>query len=208
MNKKSLVLGALVASLFIANQAFAHATVKPATVGIGKFQSFTLGVPSEKPIATVGLRLVLPDGLNYITPNVKAGWKITTKKEKINNEQKITEINWTGGNIPAEMRDEFLFSAQVPSQATVLNWKVYQTYADGSVVAWDKDPSLSHSDTEEEENTGPYSKTEVINDLTSTTTDTSLIEKSENKEATIALWLSAAAVLIALVTFKKTAKKE
>lgn len=206
MNKKSLVLGALVASLFIANQAFAHATVKPAIVGVGKFQSFTLGAPSEKPIATVGIRLVLPDGLNHVTPNVKAGWKITTKKETINNEQKITEIAWTGGTIPAEMRDEFLFSAQVPSQATVLNWKVYQTYADGSVVAWDKDPSLSHSDTEGE-NTGPYSKTEVINDLTATTTDTSLVEKSENKEATIAVWLSAAAVLIALVTFKRVAKK-
>ncbi|MBP6859222.1 MAG: DUF1775 domain-containing protein [Candidatus Magasanikbacteria bacterium] len=209
MNKKKLLLGALVASLFITNQVFAHATVKPATTGVGKFQNFVLGAPSEKPIATVGIRLVLPDGLNHVTPNVKAGWKITTKKETINNEQKITEIIWTGGTIPTEMRDEFLFSAQVPSKATALNWKVYQTYADGSVVAWDKDPSLSHSDTmeEEQENTGPYSKTEVIDDLIATTTNNSLIETSENKEARIAVWLSAAAVLIALVTFKKAAKK-
>jgi hypothetical protein len=51
--------------------------------------------------------------------------------------ERVSEISWTGGNIPAGQRDEFLFSAQAPASSTTIPWKAYQTYADGSVVAWD-----------------------------------------------------------------------
>jgi uncharacterized protein YcnI len=218
MYKKSFLIGIIAASLLITSQAWAHATVKPNTTGIGKFQSFTLGVPSEKPIATVGVRLVLPDGLNYVTPNVKPGWKIDIKKQtsehmmddgKTTAETKVTEITWTGGSIPAEMRDEFLFSAQVPSQPTSLSWKVYQTYSDGSVVSWDQDPNApqatsGHEDMNEE--TGPYSKTEVIDDLTATTSPEASTGNSNNSTATAALALSAVALAVAVARSKKQAK--
>lgn len=212
MNKKSFIVVVLAMSLLLTSQALAHATVKPNSVGIGKFQSFTLGVPSEKPIATVGVRLVLPDNLNYFTPNVKPGWKINIKKglppnvnetdiNNINNEPKTIEINWTGGNIPAEMRDEFTFSAQVPDQPTTLKWKVYQTYTDGTIVSWDQDPSITKENTssEESEDNGPYSKTEVIDDLTPTV----MPKNSTNLKNVIAVGLSALSLLISLIALKK-----
>ncbi len=212
MFKKSFIIVVVTVSLLSTNQALAHATVKPNTVGIGKFQSFTLGVPSEKPIATIAIRLVLPNGLNHVTPNVKPGWKIEVKKQgtgktvedhdKSTGEQKITEIIWTRGNIPAEMRDEFMFSAQVPSEPTTLNWKAYQTYADGTIVSWNQD-----SDAPKLENFGPYSKTEVINDLTLTSTSNYTNTSSKDSKDITAVWLSLAAVIISLAALKKAMKK-
>lgn len=202
MNKKSLVLGIVGASLLFTSQAFAHTTVKPTSVGIGKFQTFTVSAPTEKTIPTIGVRLVLPEGLNHVSPNVKQGWKVEIKKEIIDGEEKVTEIIWTGGNIPAEMRDEFNFSAQVPSKPTMLNWKAYQTYKDGTVVAWDQDPSTENS-ADPMENVGPYSKTEVIDDLTNTNSAVSSIEDQNNSTATTAIVLSIIALVFSLTTLKK-----
>ncbi|MEO8065586.1 MAG: YcnI family protein [Candidatus Doudnabacteria bacterium] len=168
------VLGFGLAGLFLlmAQVVSAHVVVKPNSVGIGAFQVFTMGVPSEKSVATVSLRLLLPEGLNFVTPNVKPGWKVEVKTQatgrKITDddgmmvdEMKPVEIDWTGGSVPAGQRDEFSFQAQVPAAATTLAWKVYQTYADGSVVAWDQTPSNDAKN--------PYSKTQVIDDLSART---------------------------------------
>lgn len=171
--------------LFFVSPVLAHVVVRPDKVAIGKFQTFTIGVPNEKDIPTVGVRLLIPEGLQHVTPNVKSGWNIEVKKEKVYEgmkgetlntgeeapyTEKVTEIIWTGGSIPAGQRDEFLFSAQVPAETTTLIWKAYQTYEDGTEVAWDTEAEevTSHDDDAEDEHkkeTGPYSRTEVINDL-------------------------------------------
>lgn len=217
MNKKVIGL-AVISSLFLASQAMAHAVVKPNTAGIGKFQNFSLGVPSEKPTATTKVRLVLPEGLNFIMPNVKPGWKIEIKKQatgnKIKNdngimidELKLTEIIWSGGKIPAEQRDEFAFSAKTPNQPIVLNWKVYQTYADGTVISWDQDPNQTQpkdNNKTDFSKFGPFSKTEIINDLTTTSSNPN--PSSDNSKSIIAIWLSAIAILTSLTTLIKTKK--
>ncbi len=224
MNRKVLAVPLLaMATLLFAGQAWAHAVVKPSEVGIGKFQTFTLGVPSEKPIATVGIRLVVPDGLNFFTPNVKYGWKITEKKQATGNkikdddgmmveEQKLVEIDWAGGSIPAGQRDEFVFSAQVPSVPTTLNWKVYQTYADGSVMSWDLGPNDAQpkdaAGNMDFSAYGPYSMTKVIDDLSATpstpaTTNTS----ASNSNSTLSLVLSGVALALALSAWQTARKK-
>jgi uncharacterized protein YcnI len=160
--------------------ASAHVVVKPNTAGIGAFQIFTMGVPSEKPIATVSLRLMLPDGLNFVTPNVKPGWKVEVKTratgKKITDddgmtvdEMKPVEIDWTGGSVPAGQRDEFSFQAQVPATPATLVWKAYQTYQDGSVISWDQDPSAGQPKDAKGNNdfskVGPFSRTNIVDDL-------------------------------------------
>lgn len=159
MNIRALVF-ALVISLFPLG-ASAHVVVKPAEAGVASFQTFTMGVPSEKPLATVGLRLLMPAGLDYVTPTVKPGWKITVKKD---NAGTVTEIDWTGGRIPTGQRDDFTFSAKVPATETVIAWKAYQTYSDGSVVAWDNDPAGEAGATDFSAQ-GPYSMTKIVNDI-------------------------------------------
>ncbi len=143
----------VVASVIVGfSHVSAHVVVKPNEVEPGAFQTFTMGVPVEKDSPTIGLRLLIPAGLHYVTPTVKPGWKITTKKEG----DAITEILWTGGSIPTGERDEFGFSAQVPSTEQALSWKAYQTYQNGTIVAWDQDPS-----TTKDSGGNPFSVTQI-----------------------------------------------
>ena len=173
----------------------AHVTVKPSEVSVGAWQTFTVSVPVEKDNPTVAVRVVIPQGLESITPNVKPGWKISVKKEA----DKATEILWTGGVIPAGQRDVFDFSAHVPGSEGDLTWNAYQTYQDGSVVSWDK--SAQDGETEGE-NTGPASHTRVIDDLKPEKKPNEQIANRTNTLAVIALALSALSLSLQLFSRK------
>lgn len=175
-----IILGVLTVSLSLGVKTIsAHVGVKPNQVGVAAFQTFTVGVPVEKDMATVAVRLVIPEGVEHVSPNVKPGWTVTTKQSDVpegisdgdeHGEGPVTEILWTGGVIPKGQRDDFLFSAKVPGEETTLKWKAYQTYADGSVIAWDLDKSQQPKDSEGKDDyskSGPYSETKIVNDLKS-----------------------------------------
>ena len=153
------LFGTIIAVALNISLASAHVVVKPAEVGIGSSQTFTVGVPNEKEVSTTAVRVVIPDGIKHVSPTVKPGWTITIKKETSNGEEKVTEITWTNGSVPADQRDDFTFSGQVPASEGELQWKAYQTYQDGTIVSWDQDPA------KKEEGTTPYSITKVTNDL-------------------------------------------
>jgi len=179
--------------LLITIPLYAHVVVKPSEVGIGSFQTFSIGVPVEKNTPTIGIKLLIPDGLEYVSPNVKPGWKITVKKNGIDDHSKVTEIDWTSGVIPAGQRDDFVFSAKVPSTATSLVWKAYQTYQDGSIVSWDLTSSEQpkKSDGSPDFSTsGPFSQTNVVDDLT---------EKST--PASTSLFISIVALVFSIISF-------
>ncbi len=167
--------------LTLPSLAFAHVSVKPASVGVGSFQTFIMGVPSEKEIPTTEIKLLIPAGLEHVRPNVKPGWTIDMVKSGEGHDALVTEITWKGGSIGGDFRDDFYFSAKVPPTEQQLAWKAYQTYADGSVVSWDQDPAIAEDahdedaeaeagaeEAKEEEDfskQGPYSTTAVIDDL-------------------------------------------
>ncbi len=167
MIKKIVILCTSIFGLlaFGAMPTFAHVVVHPSQVGVAAFQEFTMSVPTEKDNPTIAIKLLIPEGLKMVTPNVKPGWTIREKKNGDGDDAIVTEIEWTDGSIPPGQRDDFLFQAQVPAKATTLNWKAYQTYSDGSVVAWNHDPKLSKGP-DDDSAPPPYSTTKVINDLT------------------------------------------
>lgn len=197
---------ALVVFLSSANITLAHVSVKPNQVNVGAFQTFTTGVPNEKDIPTVGLRLIIPEDLEHVTPNVKPGWVISVKKTGEGEEAKVTEISWTGGSIPAGQRDDFIFSAKAPAAAGYIAWKAYQTYQDGTVVAWDQDPNAPKASVDhdsQEMSSTPYSVTKVVDDLTASSSPVAMQpEKNNNSNVLIfsisALLLSFAAIGLAL----------
>lgn len=158
-------------ALLSSTGTFAHVVVNPDQAKVGEFQTFSVDVPNEKDNPTVKVRLLIPDGLEHVTPNVKPGWDIDVKTSNSagDEEEKITEIVWSDGSIPQGRRDSFLFSARVPSDEADIIWKAYQTYQDGSVVKWDQEPNENLTDDEKEEQEekglGPYSTTSVIDDL-------------------------------------------
>ncbi len=200
---KKLIIG-LASSFFGLTMAvvpvFAHVVVGPAEVGVASFQTFTMGVPNEKDMPTTTLRLMIPEGLKSVSPNVKPGWTVSVKKTGDGDSAKVLEIDWTGGSIPVGQRDDFLFSAQVPASEAKLLWKAYQTYQDGTVVAWDADPVTIKSG---DEGT-PYSQTKVINDLTATKG----VDKSEMVSGKAPLVLSVLAVLMSAAALGMVFKKK
>lgn len=184
MIQKSLTSTIIALSLILIFpiSAFAHVLVTPKEVKIADFQTFTVSVPNEKDIAVTSVRLLLPVGLAELLVTSKPGWIIATKQTG----EKTTEINWTGGTIVANQRDDFTFSAQAPGKETTLVWKVYQTYSDGTVVAWDQRPTATEN---ESETFGPYSETKVVNDLAQNQTETRA-DPTTNYVAYLALLLS------------------
>jgi uncharacterized protein YcnI len=207
MKHKSTIafLTASLGILLITTPVFAHVVVKPNQVGAAAYQTFTIGVPNEKDIPTIKMRLVIPEGLEAVSPNVKPGWTITMKKTGEGEAAKITEIEWSEGSIPEGQRDEFLFSAKTPAKETAINWKAYQTYEDGTVVSWDQNPeftkNLSNKQIEENEkkNLGPYSQTKIVNDLKNTDSKTTTDESAKALQMSfVALALSAIAISLQL----------
>ena len=202
---KKLILssfGGITAAMLLVVPAFAHVVVRPATVGIGAYQEFTMSVPTEKDSATVGLRLMIPAVLKSVSPNVKPGWTIDIKKTGDGEDAAVTEIDWTSGNIPSGQRDDFLFQAQTPATETTLQWKAIQTYSDGSSVEWTHAPSANPED---DSAPPPYSQTKVMNDLTGGEQGkpTTQVTTSPNTAITFSL----IALSISVVTFGMSRKK-
>ncbi len=163
MLKRLSVLLALSLLLFPA-MASAHVVVTPKTANIGERTTFNVSVPNEKDIDVTQVKLDIPSSLKGATPTVKPGWTIQVDKEGEGESAVVRSITWTGGIIPAGQRDDFTFRSQVPAKPAQINWKAYQTYADGTVVSWDQPPSAKEKEAKDK-TTGPYSVTKVIDDL-------------------------------------------
>jgi uncharacterized protein YcnI len=177
--------------------AFAHVVISPNKALTGAYETFTTSVPNEKDIPVTGIRLVIPDSIESVTPTVKPGWEIHTKKSG----DRVSEIIWTGGTIPAELRDTFTFSAHLPSKTGDIDWKAYQTYQDGSVVSWDQKPTDDHGHESEDESKGPYSTTTVTD-----TTDNESQAKNDSSN-TVPYVISAISVIISAYALMRTNKK-
>ncbi len=192
-------------SLMVTNVASAHVVVKPAEVVTAGFQTFTVGVPNEKDLNVTNIKLVMPDGLNYVSPTQKSGWKISVEKEGTGEDATIKSISWSDGTIEAGFRDEFTFSAQVPEKATVLQWKAYQSYADGTVVAWDQ-----AEEKEGDEKSGPFSVTKVVATTESETLINNADKTASNAKgnADTALYIAVAGLLVAFGAVYLATKKK
>lgn len=188
--------------------AWAHVVVTPAEASTASRTTFNVSVPNEKEIAVTGLRVVVPAGMESVTPTVKPGWTISTTKDDKKN---VTEIKWEGGSIPTEQRDDFTFRALVPAKEGELIWKAYQTYADGTIASWDQKPAEEGSGHNgEKSDKGPYSVTKIIDEdvaaaVNQTTTQAANDKAMLANTSTWALTLSLVALglsLLALVKIK------
>ncbi len=137
MKGKRIVALALAALLPVlaAETAFAHVTVQPKEVPQGSYQVFTVLVPTERPSATTGVKIVIPDGVEISRFEPKPDW---TYETEIDGEGKIVSVTWkaVGAGLGETEFGEFRMQGKVAGDATELVWKAYQTYADGEVVAW------------------------------------------------------------------------
>lgn len=126
-------------TLALAVPVFAHATVRTemglSESKVGITETYRLRVPTEKPISTTEVRMLVPEGLSVTSFQTIGGFVRTAQK---NEKGLITEVTWRG-RIRVDEYGLFTFRAKNPASPTTLRFKVYQKYSDGSVVAWDND---------------------------------------------------------------------
>lgn len=193
--------------------ASAHVTVKPGEVLTGAFQTFTVSVPVEKDLPTTAVKLEIPAGLTHATPTQRSDWTIQAEKEGSGEEAVVKSITWSGNQIGAGFRDDFTFSAKTPENPVELQWKAYQTYGDGSVVAWnvteDKQPKKADGSPDFSKS-GPFSVTKVSSESAEDTALTHVHHNAHDaqKAANRALYVGIGGIVLAFAAiFLATRKK-
>lgn len=198
MTKKISILTLLISIVVLAfnNAASAHVTVSPKQVLTAERVTFAVSVPNEHDTPVVAVRLIIPDGLGSVRPHAKTGWDVEVVKVGEGENTSATEIKWvsSGGMVPVNLKDDFLFGAKTPENSTDLKWKAYETYADGTVVAWEQEPS-------EESGNKPYSVTQVVTEkeASASSQQADTAAGSAKTAASRALYIAIAAVILALV---------
>lgn len=134
--------------LILTTRVSAHVSIQP-NEAVAGYTVSSVHVPNEKDVATTGVRIVVPEGVDVHGVMPVSGWSHTEKREGMRKtatdedghqeerEGRITEIIWTGGKIGAGEFMEFPLSVQYSGAVQNITWKAYQTYADGEVVPWD-----------------------------------------------------------------------
>ncbi len=202
MKKHLLSLGLAIGicSVLLGGTVQAHVVVKPAEVPTASFQTFTVSAPNEKDVAVTELKVVIPKGLKHVLPTVKDGWQIDVEKDGQGETARVKSIDWRGNTIPAGFRDDFTFSAQVPADAGNLEWKAYQSYDGGVVVAWDlaqdKQPKKVDG-TPDFSKSGPFSVTKLIAKDAAVTTTSSTTSEWAMPFAAVGVVLGLAAIFLA-----------
>jgi len=118
---RELVLGAVGAVICI-GAACAHVTLETTSAPVGAPYKAVLRVPHGcEGTATVALRVRIPEGMIAVKPMPKPSWKIETVKGKYEKSysffhgaklsEGVTEISFTGGNLPDAYYDEFVFAS-------------------------------------------------------------------------------------------------
>src|SRR5919197_1589541 len=133
-----LVAGALAtaAALTITGVAWAHAELSPAVVLAKHAQEYGLLVPTEKENATtVSVELTVPSGFAIDSFLPSPGWKRTEQTMGSGEEAIVQKVTWSGGKVPTGEDAAFHFLATANDSKTY-EFKVRQTYSDGSIVDW------------------------------------------------------------------------
>jgi uncharacterized protein YcnI len=138
----------------IAAPAFAHATLEQGTAPAGSTYKAVLRVPhgcEGKPTNVV--RVKLPRGYYAVKPMPKPGWTLEKVKGKydkpFNNHgtemtEGVTEIVWSGGNLPDDEYDEFIMRGSLGGDLTVgakLYFLVVQECPEGAAQRWIEIPA-------------------------------------------------------------------
>lgn len=148
MSPLARVFGVLILPIFtLAAPALGHAVVSPAESVTDRFETYTLRVPTEKPIPTVEVTLEVPDEVEVKRVLKQTGWTVVTEprhKERSPEEKEhahaeeaaFARITWRGNTISPGEFEEFKFSGRNGAKPVTLSWRVHQKYQDGTTVSW------------------------------------------------------------------------
>jgi uncharacterized protein YcnI len=117
----AVLLGAALVTCGLVGIAFAHVTLEQRQAQVGSSYKAVLQVPHGcDGSPTTALRVRIPDGVIDVKPMPKPGWTLNLLKGKYTNAHSFyraqvsegtTEIDWSGGRLPDDYYDEFVFHA-------------------------------------------------------------------------------------------------
>jgi uncharacterized protein YcnI len=122
--------------LAVSAPAWAHVVVNPEQVPAGDYETLTVSVPTEKEVPTTKIRVEVPEGFLLSGVQPVPGWEYAFEEDG----GVVTAVTWSGGEIGPREFQQFLIQAQAPEEPGEYPWRVFQTYADGSVVEWTGPP--------------------------------------------------------------------
>lgn len=113
------ILAAAAVLAVTSTAALAHITLESQEASPGAAYKAVLRVPHGcKGSATTRIRVQIPEGVIAVKPMPKAGWTLDTTKGALAKtydyygeatSQGVKEISWSGGKLPDEFYDEFVF---------------------------------------------------------------------------------------------------
>lgn len=109
----------------------AHVTIAPAESRLGGSERYTVRVPTEGQVATVGVDLQVPEGVTVSYVMASSGWTSELTREG----NRVTQISWKV-QIPPAHFGELVFNARNPKEGTAISWNVTQRFADGTSQQW------------------------------------------------------------------------
>ena len=136
--KHRLVTGVLAtaAALVVTGAAWAHAEISPTVVLAKHPQEFGLLVPTEKEnLTTTSVEVTVPPGFAIDSFVPAPGWKRTEQTKGSGEEAIVQKVTWSGGKVPTGEDAAFHFLAS-PGSSKTYEFKVRQTYSDGTIVDW------------------------------------------------------------------------
>jgi uncharacterized protein (TIGR02246 family) len=124
-------LGVLTIALLAPSLALAHVGVRPRESKPGAEERYSVRVPTEGGVATVSVRLEIPDVVAVLEVEKFGGETFEVERRG----DQIVAITWSR-NIPPKESADFFFRARNPATGTEIVWKAHQHFADGSVADW------------------------------------------------------------------------
>lgn len=154
---RTTTLLALAAAGLCMGTAQAHVTLQTTQAQVGSSYKAVLRVPHGcKGAATTQLSVQIPAGVIAVKPQPKPGWQITMTHGKYAQayafhgaqlSEGVRTITWSGGPLPDEYYDEFVFSSQIASSLppdTPLYFPVVQTCGQAA-ARWIEIPAAGQS---------------------------------------------------------------
>ena len=149
--RRAALLVAAVTALAAAPAADAHFAFVPGEVPARSFARLQLQVPNEEPNAsTVRVAVQVPDSVLFVRVPPTPGWQVNVEREPLDEpllvgdrrvDERITVIEWSGGEITGANSQSFALRLAVPRAAgQTLAFQATQTYSDDQVVEWIGEP--------------------------------------------------------------------
>ena len=122
---RALGASIVISGLCVSAAALAHATLEAQEAAVGSSYKAVMRVPHGcAGSATIRVRIRIPEGMVGVKPMPKPGWTLETTKGKYEKtyelqhgkiSEGVKEISWSGGRLPDDQYDEFVFTGSIAS---------------------------------------------------------------------------------------------